>query len=166
MTRRSVPVFGSPTVLLLKILEPLKAKGVHVYEAFEDHMELPAVVALVSRRNGAGGFGTASPTYTRVALVELNTITDGVEADDTADKLQEAARKLLFEAWLNQDEYPGVGVINRLDTQVIASRVSDWQTSTGVVQYAELPAGAQRYEAVYSLLLRPPRTVPPVNPYI
>jgi len=161
-----VPTFGSPVDLILAVLEPLKAKGVHIYPAFEDNMMTPCVVPLFSRRNGQTGFAGHDGVHTRVALLELNTITEGPDADDEADKLQEACRKLIYEAWLNQVEVPGAGVINRISNSTIATQVSDWQTSTGVVQYANLPAGAQRFEAVYRLLLRPPRRVLPENPFI
>lgn len=161
-----VPVFGSPVDLIMTILEPLKAKGVHIYPAFEDNMILPAVIPLLSRRSGQAGFAAASVVHTRVALLELNTITDGPDADELADQLQEAARKLILEAWLNQTEVPGAGVINRIDNSTMATAVSDWQTSSGVVQYANLPNGAQRFEAVYRLLLRPPRSTQPLNPFI
>ncbi|GAA1411906.1 hypothetical protein AUR04nite_00530 [Glutamicibacter uratoxydans] len=158
--------FGDPVDLLLHILEPLKAKGVHVYPGFEDDMELPAVVPLISRRSGEAAFLGHDIGEMRVALLELNTITEGPDADSDCHDLQEACRKLIVEAWLNQTEVPGVGVINRITNTIIGSAVSDWQTSTGVVQYANLPAGAQRFEAVYRLLIRPPRSSKPVNRFI
>lgn len=164
--RAVTPVFGSPVELVMTILAPLRDKGVYLYPAFEDNMLMPAVVPLISRRSGSSGYGSASPVYTRVAILELNTITDGPDADEQADLIQEAARKLLLEAWMNQDEVPGVGVINRIDNTVMASAVSDWQTSSGVVQYANLPHGAQRFEAVYRMLIRPPRSTEPLNPFI
>lgn len=161
-----IPVIGDPVDLMLHILEPLKAKGVHVYSAFEDDMELPAVVPLFSRRSGESAFNGYDIGRTRVALLEMNTITEGPDADDDGHQLQEACRKLIIEAWMNQVEVPGVGVINRITNTILGSAVSDWQTSTGVVQYANLPAGAQRFEAVYRLLLRPPRSSKPANKFI
>lgn len=161
-----LPLFGSPVDLIMAVLAPLRDKGVHVYPAFEENMLMPAVVPLFARRSGQTGWAGHDKLFTRVAILELNTITDGPDADETADKLHEACRRLIFDAWLNQAEIPGVGVINRVDNSTMASQVSDWQTSTGVVQYANLPNGAQRFEAIYRLLLRPPRRVVPVNQFI
>lgn len=161
-----IPIFGDPVDLIMHVLEPLKAKGVHVYSAFEDDMDLPAVVPLFSRRSGESAFAGYNIGHTRVALLELNTLTEGADAEADGHDLQEACRKLIVEAQLNQVEVPGVGSINRITNTIIGSAVSDWQTSTGVVQYANLPAGAQRFEAVYRLLLRPPRSIKPANKFI
>lgn len=162
----TLPIFGAVEDLLLGILRPvLEPKGVHVYAEFEEHMQLPAVVPLSSRRSGTTAFDGADVAHMRTAVIEMNTICDGPDSAKENAELQEACRHVIINAWRNQTVVEGAGVINRIDNSTIATHVTDWATSTGVVQYANLPNGAERYEAVYRLLIRPP-TIPAPNRFM
>lgn len=153
----SYPSFGPVEDLMIGILRPFFAgKGVTVYPEYEEGMQLPAVVPIHSRRSGTTPFSGGDIRFTQPAIVEMNTICDGPDSDDLNADLQEACRIALVQAWMKQTVIPSVGSINRIDNSTKATHVSDWATSTGVVQYANLPAGANRYEAVYRLILRPP----------
>ena len=70
--------------------------------------------------------------------------------------VSEACRVALRNSARRRDWYPDLGGL--LSTQLIQEPVrrTDWATSSGPVQFADLPAGYQRYEARYSLKVRLP----------
>lgn len=163
----TLPVFGSVERIVMGVLQPFfEGQAVTVTPLFEEGMTAPVVVA----RNEAVASGThyrQDIRFIRPALLSIDTITAGVNADDDGSALQEACRIAIFEAWRNQIVIPGQGYIARVENSVMASRKSDWATSTGPVQYASLPRGAMRYESNYRLLLAPdPNQAANDNPFV
>lgn len=77
-----------------------------------------------------------------------------VGGDTKAALLSEAVRVALRDAWVNNQYVPNRGWISRIWTIEDGTRVTDWATSAGPVQYADLPNGYTRYESKYVLLLR------------
>lgn len=153
----TIPIFGSADELMLGILRPFfEGQGVHIGTLFASALEPPIIIVRRERRSGAQAFDSQDDRFIQSALVSINTITAGVDADEIAEELQEACRIAIRQAVINQTVVPGAGHITRLDNAVLPSRVSDWATSTGVVQYASLPKGWVRYESVYKLLISPP----------
>lgn len=163
----SMPVFGAVEDLLLGILRPFfEGTDANVYAGYFDGMVLPAIVPLHARRSGGVTYQNADQAFTEATLIEVNTICEGPNADLQSAELQEACRHALLQAQREQITVPGVGAINRIQASTKATRQPDWATATGIVQYATLPLGAVRYEAVYKLLLRPDASTPTTNRYL
>lgn len=167
MAETTLPVFGAVEDLLLGIFRPFFAgTDATVSAAYYEGMKLPAVIPLHARRSGGITYQNSDQAFTEAALIEVNTITEGANADADGAELQEACRHALLLAQRQQLVIPGVGVINRIQSSTKATRQSDWATATGLVQYATLPAGALRYESIYKLLLRPDPNASTSNRYL
>jgi hypothetical protein len=153
----SLPVFGSTDELLRIIFEQFFAgQDVHVYTAFSEHMQTPAIVPRRERRSGTLALKTDDERFLQAAIVMVSTITDGPDADEMGEELQEMCRYALRQAQQLQVSIPNCGSIAVIQESTHPSKVADWQTSTSVVQYASLPKNAARYETIYRLLVRPP----------
>ena len=153
----SLPIFGSTDELLRIVFEQFFAdQDVHVYTQFSEHMQTPAVVARRERRSGTLALKTADDRFLQAAIVMVTTITDGPDADEMGEELQEMCRYALRQAQQLQVSIPNCGSIAVLEESTHPSKVADWQTSTSVVQYASLPKNAARYETIFRLLVRPP----------
>jgi hypothetical protein len=153
----TVPVFGAPNKLVLRIMRDFFAgQDIHIGSLFTEDMPTPAIVTRHERRSGNISHDAADSRYLKPVIISINTITSGLEAEADGHDLQEMCRVALVQAQLNQTTFPGLGHISNIENSTIASKVSDWATSTGIVQYAALPKGAVRYESIFRLILRPP----------
>lgn len=151
------PIFGSIDELLRVVFTQFFAgQNVHVYTLFSENMMLPAIVARRDRRSGTLALATKDDRFMESAIIMVSTITDGADGDEMGEELQEMCRYALRQAQQMQLDIPGCGHIAVLEGSTHPAKVADWQTSTSVVQYASLPKGAVRYEAIYRLLVRPP----------
>jgi hypothetical protein len=170
MTQRDVtlPVFGPVEDLALGILKPFfEGTGVNVQATFTEDMHLPIIVARQDRKSGGSTHYADDARFMKPALLSVDTITGGPNADEDGAHLQEAVRIALHEAWFKQIVVPGVGYIAKIENSGNASRTSDWATSTGVVQYASLPKGAIRYDNTFRLYLRPDNDqTRTINPFV
>ena len=157
MTSLSIPVFGSTDGLLMAIFRQFFAgQDIQIGTLFVEGMRTPALIARRERRSGNGEAHNADDRFIEPAVVSINTLTSGLEAESDGSALQEMCRVALRQAQMQQSTFPGLGHIAQIENSTAASRVSDWATSTGVVQYATLPKGVVRYESVFRLLIRPP----------
>lgn len=157
MSIASIPIFGSADELILGILRPFfEGKDVHIGTLYSHGIEPPMIIARRERRSGTQAADVADDRFVQPAIFSINTITSGVDADEVGEELQEACRIAIRQAVINQTVIPGAGHIVKLDNAIIPSRVSDWATSSGVVQYSQLPKGWVRYESVYRCILAPP----------
>lgn len=164
---RTIPTFGSVDDLMLGIFKQFfEGKGVYVGSLFASALEPPVVIVRRERRSGTASIDSDDDRYIQPAIISVNTITDGPDADQLGEELQEACRIAIREAQQNQIVIPGAGSISAITNAIEPARVSDWATSTGVVQYAALPKGQTRYESVYRLLIRPPDQTTVTNRYI
>lgn len=154
----TTPVFGSVDELLRAIFKAFfKDQDVHVYTTFSEHMMTPAIVARRDRRSGTLALHSQDDRFLQPAIVMVSTIAEGPDADEICEELQEMCRYALRWAQQNQLSFPNCGSIAVMEASTHPAKVSDWQTSTTVVQYASLPDGAMRYEAIFRLLIRPPQ---------
>jgi hypothetical protein len=157
MSPINLPVFGSTDGLLMAIFRDFFiGQDIQIGTLFVEDMATPAIVARRERRSGNGASPSRDSRYMDPAIVSINTLTSGLEAEGDGADLQEMCRIALMQAQLEQKVYPGLGHISVIENSTPASRVSDWATSTGIVQYATLPKGVVRYESVFRLLIRPP----------
>jgi hypothetical protein len=153
----NTPMFGSLDELVREVLEKFfQGQDVHIYSTFTENMQTPAIVARRERRSGTLAMHTRDDRFMQSAIVMVTTITNGADADEEAEELQEMCRYALRQAQQMQVSIPGCGSIAVIEESTHPSKVSDWQTSTSVVQYASLPKNACRYEAIFRVLVRPP----------
>jgi hypothetical protein len=153
-----MPVFPAPEDLILSLVKPLEAYIAHlrVDTWIPKNTRLP----LVLLREEAHAFASDSftpdsdPRFTRRYGFSVETFTEGINGDVAGARLQEIVYARLFTALRKQEVVEGVGYLTELTTLSPARRASDWATSTGVVQYANLPKGYHRYEASYGIGIR------------
>lgn len=151
------PHFGSVDELVRVVFEQFfTGQNVNVYTLFSENMQTPAIVARRDRRSGTLALQSRDDRFMQPAIIMVSTITDGSDADEMGEELQEMCRYALRQAQQLQVSIPGCGSIAVLEGSTHPAKVADWQTSTSVVQYASLPKNAVRYEAIYRLLIRPP----------
>lgn len=139
--------------ILLPILrDGLGSDKVHVRTLINKNQldEFPLVLVRRLTKFGRGG-DVRFVDRTRVAI---HTYADGSEGDSDAANLGEACRVVLRNAWLTQVVVAGRGHIAAFETVSGPRRTSDWAPATGPVQYADLPVGVFRYEALYDLEIR------------
>ncbi|WP_159702661.1 hypothetical protein [Arthrobacter sp. 18067] len=167
MLQTNYPVFGPVDDLMLGVFRRFfEGQDVHVGTLFTVDLEPPMVIARRERKSGTLAAKTPDERFLLPAVVSVNTIVSGVDADQMGDQLQEACRHALRTAQQEQWMIPDAGVINKIENSTGATRVNDWATSTGVVQYASLPKGWVRHESIYRLLIRPPAQSTITNPFI
>lgn len=142
--------------LLLAILRK-GLPGVRVKSLIDRHEQFPLVLI---RRDPTFGQWAADTRFTDSARVVVNCFAEDPDGDSDAAILSEAVRVVLRDAWLNHEVVPGRGHITRVDMNSSPRRASDWATATGPVQYADLPTGVWRYEAIFDIQIRKPRTRP------
>lgn len=159
MSKIHIPVFGSTDGLLMAIFREFFAgQDIKIGTLYTEDMPTPTLIARRERRSGNGEMRNTDDRFMETAIVSVNTLTSGLEAEADGASLQEMCRIALRQAVMDQKAYPGLGHLAAIENSTAASRVSDWATSTGVVQYATLPKGVVRYESVFRLLIRPPVT--------
>jgi len=136
--------------------------GIEVQSLIEDVETFPLVT--VRRESSFGGY-PADPRFTDAASVIVMTFVSDPDGDEDSAILSEVCRVLLRNAWLDHRVISGRGHIIRFEMTSPPRRVADWATSSGPVQYADLPTGVWRYQATYSVEIRKPAIHPyPVTP--
>lgn len=86
--------------------------------------------------------------------VEIQVFTMDPDGDEAGALISEAVRVALRDAWLSHTHVPGIGSVIQITMQSKPRRVTDWATSAGPVQYADLPTGGWRYETQYAVSIR------------
>lgn len=166
------PEFGAVEDYLLAVLRPLEAEVpdlrvvayIEADDAFSEHQNH----ILARRVPGAfanASFGSNEERFVQRGMIRIETFTnDGQDGngDLRGSKLQEICRRRLLTVYRKQVVVPGVGHLCELRNSSPAHRTSDWQSSTGVVQYANLPHNMHRYETTYGIIMRPASN--PVDP--
>lgn len=116
----------------------------------------------------ADSFGSWSGDHRFIDDVQLfvHVYCEDPDGDEDAALLSDAIRCIIRDAWRNNTVIPGRGHIVGYDLVSSPRRVSDWATSAGPVQYADLPTGVHRYETRYGLMVRRAKnlTVPTPTP--
>lgn len=153
----NIPVFGSVDEMVLGIFRRFfEGQDVHIGTLYSEDLKPPIIITRRERRSGTVMTKTADDRFLRPAIFSVQTITSGVDADEIGEELQEACHLAIRTAQQEQWVIPDAGVLSVVENSSTPSRVADWATSTGVVQYASLPKGWVRYEAIYRVLYRPP----------
>ncbi|MCQ9385118.1 hypothetical protein [Brevibacterium moorei] len=121
---------------------------------------LPYIMVRTAHTSGVEGTFTNDPRFTRQTMIEFQTFTEGLNAEAEGFRLQESIRQAVL--WAHETQYvvPGAGSISKITGSGDIRRVSDYATSTGVVQYASLPKGAARIEQNFRIRVRPAKGGP------
>jgi hypothetical protein len=135
--------------------------GIRVNSLISADQTFPAVIV---RRIPNFGEWTGDPRFTDSALVAVHAFCADPDGDEDAAVLSEAVRVVLRDNVRSQRVYPGLGHLTQVDMTSAPRRAADWATSSGPVQYADLPTGVWRYETTYDVVIRKPRQRPYPNP--
>ena len=90
------------------------------------------------------------------ANLVAHVFTKDPNADEKGALISEAIRQSFWEAGREQKEYPGLGHLISVRMPTEPTRQTDWATSSGPVQYADLPLGFFRYQTNYTWKIRRP----------
>lgn len=174
-----LPEFGPSEDLLLRILRdyfygdpnvfdpPVDPEFVpHIRTLLPEDTKFPLLLVRRDRRSGSQTLDTNDQRHSLSAVATMETLCQGDDADEANALLQEAVRLCILGAVERQAGYPDLGYLNRVNIWSQPARVSDYATSTGVVQYASLPNGVVRYESIYQFIMRPVKAGATGNPYI
>lgn len=118
--------------------------------------DAPEHFILVRRLSGMGAW-TGDPRFTDSGRFVVHTFTADPDGDYKGAVLSEAVRVVLRNAHTNHWSHPNLGSIIEISMTTEPGRQSDWSTSAGPVQYADLPTGYWRYQTTYHLEVRRPR---------
>lgn len=153
---KAMAEFAPVEDVLLPILRA-RIPDVAIHSLYKDDQDFPVVV--VRRVNPIQGW-PGDPRFVDVAIIDIECLCEGPDADQDAALLAEAVRVSLRDAWLEQDVVPSRGGISFTKQIIPAHKVPDWATSVGPVQYADLPAGVVRYESSFRIDIRKPKQRP------
>ena len=120
-----------------------------------DQSNLGPFFILVRRIPGWGTWSGDSRFLDSAGLA-VHVFAKDPDADEKGAIISEACRVALRDAALKATYYPGLGGLVKAGLITEPSRRTDWATSSGPVQFADLPGGYQRYEARFQLTIRRP----------
>lgn len=140
--------------VLLAILRESMPPEVPVFSLIPE--ELPDNFVLVRRLAGLGEWD-GDPRFTDTGRFLIHTFTQDPDGDYKGAILSEAVRVIMRNAWMNKWHRADLGSVIEIRMVSEPSRKSDFTTSSGPVQYADLPIALWRYESTYSLHVRRPR---------
>ena len=143
--------FALPQRLALAILRE-KMPTAAIYTRIPKDIAGPFL--LVRQLDGLG-FWDGDPRFLNKAIIKIDTFTQGLNGETDGGVFQDAIRTKLFEAWREQKVYPELhSSLNRLICVSDPNPVTDWATSTGPVQFADLPGLWFRWESRYEFQIR------------
>lgn len=131
--------------------------GISVQDRIWDDQTFPFVLI---RRSSTMGQYQGDPRFTDWAQVAVHAFCVDPNGDQDAAILSEAVRVVLRNAATERTGVTGLGYITQAELVSAPRRSSDWATSSGPVQYADLPTACWRYEARYEVEIRKSNTHP------
>jgi hypothetical protein len=153
-----------PSVTALAELSPVEDIALYLLRRAMPDVAVQALIthphpvpSVLVRRTFTYSETGGDPRFLDSADLLVYTFAADPDGDRDAAILAEACRVALRDAWLRNVIAPGLGYLTRVEVRSPPRRVSDWATATGPVQYADLPEGVWRWEAAYSLTIRPHR---------
>ncbi|WP_432483917.1 hypothetical protein [Kineococcus esterisolvens] len=120
----------------------------------------PVFPFILVRRGSGLGVYNSDHRFLDSAMVEVHTFTQDPDGDEDGAILSEAVRVSIFRALDEQQVFPSLGHLTKVEIDLPPRRVTDWATASGPVQYADLPAGVWRYQTTYRVEIRKPRRAP------
>ena len=108
----------------------------------------------VVRRSFPFGEWRGDPRFFDAARIDIHVYTQDPLGDTRGALVSEAIRVAFRDAFLKNLYVPGRGWVSKTKLLGEPVRKTDWATSAGPVQYADLPAGFWRYESKYAVQVR------------
>lgn len=127
---------------------------------------MPFIMVRAEKRSGKETTRSRDERFLQASQLSIETFTAGVNAENDGYDIQESCRLAIWNAWREQIVVPDAGSIATIVRSSGAAFVTDYATSTGVVQYASLPKATARTEASFQLMIRPPDQSTIANPFI
>ena len=137
--------------LVLALLRE-RITSIPVQSQIYDDQTFPAIV--IHKGDMIGQWWGGDPRFLDAAMLDVFCFTDGINGDEDGALLSEAVRVAL-RGCVNK-VVPGLGYLTEVQMTSPPRNASDWDTATGPVQYADLPADAVRYSTTYMLSIRKP----------
>lgn len=109
---------------------------------------------IVVRRVPSFSQWDGDPRFVDIARFSVHVFAADPDGDEKGALISEAVRNVMREAERTQKKIPGVGWVSKIKMMAEPARVTDWATSSGPVQYADLPTGMWRYETQYRIEIR------------
>lgn len=125
--------------------------GISVQDRIWDDQDFPFVLI---RRTPTMGEYQGDPRFTDWVAISVHCFASDPDGDQDASLLSEAVRVILRDAALKRQGVPGLGYVVKAELLSAPRRSADWATSSGPVQYADLPTACWRYEARYEVEIR------------
>jgi hypothetical protein len=119
--------------------------------------EVPPPHFILTRRLSGMSDWSGDPRFTDTGRFFVHTYTQDPDGDWKGAVLSEAVRVVMRKAWLEHWNFPDFGSVIEIQMLSEPTRKTDWATSAGPVQYADLPTGYWRYESTYKIQIRKPR---------
>lgn len=130
--------------------------GVAIRSLIEsDQLPIERFFVLVRRIPGIG-IWRGDERFIDYGGLAVHVYAQDMDSDEVGAIVSEACRVALRDSASRRDWYPELGGLIRVQLVEEPMRKTDWATSSGPVQFADLPAGMQRYEARYNLWVRRP----------
>ncbi|WP_159795648.1 hypothetical protein [Puerhibacterium puerhi] len=126
--------------------------GARIYSEIPEPRMFPFAVIRVAPTNQ---FWTGDMRFIDWASIFVHVFTEDPDGDRKASLFSDAIRVALFRAFREQDSTEH-GSLSALRMTNRPTRKSDWATSQGPVQYADLPTSVTRYESLYTIKIRRP----------
>ena len=125
-----------------------------IYSLIPEEVQEDAFV-LVRRSFPFGEWQGDERGFLDSARLDIHVYAQDPYGDTRGALIAEAVRKAFAMARKDKFHVPGRGWVHRTKMLGEPSRKSDWATSAGPVQYADLPDGFWRYEARFLIVVRP-----------
>lgn len=129
-----------------------KITTIPVQSQINDDQVFPAIV--IHRGDVIGEWWGGDPRFVDHARLDVFCFTEGPDADRDGSLLAEAIRVVMRDSV--NIVVPGLGHITRVEMTSPPRNAADWDTATGPVQYADLPAEVVRYSTTFALEVRKP----------
>lgn len=124
--------------------------------------DCPTPFVLVRGVVSPGRFGV-DERFQHEVFFTCESFTSGLDGDRDGGVILNAVVRRLYEAALrNTPVYDGLGWLNEVELISAPARKSDWATSEGPVQYADLPSDYVRYICTFRALVKRSKVGPNV----
>lgn len=140
--------------LLLRILRE-GLPDIPVVSLIAEH---PPPIFVLARGLPGNGLWHGDQRFVQEGRFYIHTFTSDPDGDWKGAMLSEACRVVLRDAYLTNKGWSDLGYVTEIKLDSEAGRVTDWATSVGPVQYADLPTGYWRYQSIYHIKYRRPRS--------
>lgn len=119
----------------------------------------PPMFVLVRKVPEMGLFAGRRPFFDECDFA-IHVYVEDPDGDEKGALLSDAVCDVMAEAYRDHWGFPGLGSVTSIKCTQAPVRETDWATSSGPVQYADLPTGDWRYEARFRARVRLPSQPP------